>query len=390
MKICFYCDSIFTFGGVQRVLAGLAKELSKQHEVTILTKDDPEDEDRSMYGLQDAKIKFRYLHYPKLPFYENIPCKAYSMLYKKVLPQNSWTTRLYSYSSFPSTYRRLLIRALKEGNYEVIVGVHVFPSLFLAGIRKHIQGKVVGWMHNSYEAFFEQPGLWLWKGEKRFKYQVRALDEIVVLTRNDQCLYRERLGVQSTVLYNPLTLEVKGQGKPAYKKFLAVGRMTPFMKGFDILVEGFALFAKKNSEWMLDIVGEGEEEALIRSLVAKHRLENRVKIHPFTKNIQEYYASSSVYVLSSRWEGFGLVLIEAMSHGLPVISSDISVGKELLGDKSFGFLFENGNPVSLAGQMSRIADLPGLDRLCEEAKGYAQEFNAAYIAAEWEKMVFKN
>lgn len=58
MKIYFYCDSIFTFGGVQRVLAGLARELSRRHEVTILTRDDPADEDRSMYGLQDAALKF--------------------------------------------------------------------------------------------------------------------------------------------------------------------------------------------------------------------------------------------------------------------------------------------------------------------------------------------
>ena len=390
MKICFYCDSIFTFGGVQRVLAGLAKELSRRHEVTILTRDNPADEDLSMYGLQDANLKFRYLHYPKLPFYENIPCKAYSMLYKKLLPQNARTTRLYSYTSFPFTYRKLLIEALNEEDYDVVVGVHVFPSLFLAGIRKHIRAKVIGWMHNSYEAFFEQPGIWLWKGENRFKYQSRALDEIVVLTRNDQRLYRERLGVETTVLYNPLTLEAKGRGSAFHKKFLAVGRMTPLMKGFDILVEGFALFAKENKEWTLDIVGEGEEEALIRSLIGKYKLENRVSIHPFTKDIQAHYASASVYVLSSRWEGFGLVLIEAMSHGLPVISSDVPVGKELLGDKSFGFLFENGNPVSLAGQMSQLARSAELDKLGDEAKAYAGEFEISHIAAKWEETVLKN
>lgn len=390
MKICFYCDSIFSFGGVQRVLAGLAKELSRRHEVTILTRDDPADEDLSMYGLQDAALKFRYLHYPKLPLFEKISCKAYSFLYKRVLPQNARTTRFYTYSSFPFTYRRLLIGALKAEDYDVVVGVHVFPSLFLAGIRKHIRGKVVGWMHNSYEAFFNQPGLWLWKGEKRFKYQSKALDEVVVLTRNDRRLYRERLGVETTVMYNPLTLEPQGQGSALYKKFLAVGRFTPLMKGFDILVEGFALFAKENSEWTLDIVGEGEEEALIRSLIAKHGLESRVKIHPFTKQVQQHYASASVYVLSSRWEGFGLVLIEAMAHGLPVIASDVPVGKELLGDKPFGFLFENGNPVSLAGQMKRVSELAEIGELGEEAKAYAREFGAGRIAEKWEKMILKN
>lgn len=390
MKICFYCDSIFTFGGVQRVLAGLAKELARRHEVTILTRDDPADEDRTMYGLQDAAVKFRYLRYPKLPFYENIPCKAYSFLYKKVLSQNARTTKMYGYSSFPYTYRKLLIGELQKEPYDVVVGVHVFPSLFLASVRKHIRAKVIGWMHNSYEAFFGQPGLWLWKGEKRFKYQTKALDEIVVLTENDRRLYWERLGVESTVMYNPLTLESRGQGSALYKKFLAVGRLTPLMKGFDILVEGFALFAEENSEWTLDIVGEGEEEGLVRSLIAKYGLENRVKLHPFTKNIHTFYASASVYVLSSRWEGFGLVLVEAMAHGLPVISSDVPVGKELLGDKPFGFLFENGNPVSLAGQMSRIAGLPELRGLGGKAMAYAREFDISHIAEKWEKSILKN
>lgn len=80
MKICFYCDSIFTFGGVQRVLAVLAKELSKKHEISILTLDDPSLKDTTMYGLSDANIKYTFLKYPESPMYEFIPSKIYSFL----------------------------------------------------------------------------------------------------------------------------------------------------------------------------------------------------------------------------------------------------------------------------------------------------------------------
>ena len=83
------------------------------------------------------------------------------------------------------------------------------------------------------------------------------------------------------------------------------------------MIEAFRLFAQRDSDWKLDIVGEGVEEELYRSLIQKYHLEDRVFIHPFTKNIQDYYSKAQVYVLSSRWEGFGLVLVEAMAHGLP-------------------------------------------------------------------------
>jgi len=73
MKICFYCDTIFTFGGVQRVLAVLAKELSKKHEITILTLDDPSINDTSMYELNSADIHYINLRYPKVPFYVECP-----------------------------------------------------------------------------------------------------------------------------------------------------------------------------------------------------------------------------------------------------------------------------------------------------------------------------
>ena len=71
---------------------------------------------------------------------------------------------------------------------------------------------------------------------------------------------------------------------------------------------------------------------------------------------REYYAHSSMYVLSSRWEGFGLVMIEAMAHGLPVIASDLPITRELLKDKDMAVLFETGNIAQLAGCMSYMAD----------------------------------
>jgi glycosyltransferase involved in cell wall biosynthesis len=186
------------------------------------------------------------------------------------------------------------------------------------------------------------------------------------------------------VIYNPLTLK---QGEPSTgtsKRFLTVGRFTPLHKGIDLLIEGFNLFAQKNKEWKLDIVGEGTEEKKFRRLIEKYQLEYRITIYPFTNHIQEYYSGAQVYVLSSRWEGMPLVLVEAMSHGLPIVTSDLPVCKEILGD--FGMYFKNGDIEDLA---QRLEDATHIDweAKSKEALEIAKRFDIENIISQWKKLI---
>ena len=90
-------------------------------------------------------------------------------------------------------------------------------------------------------------------------------------------------------------------------------------------------------------------------MISEYHLENRIHLHPFTNHIQEYYSKAQVFILSSRWEGFGLVLTEAMAHGLPVISSNIPTSKEILED--FGIYFNNGDVKSLANKLQEATQI---------------------------------
>ena len=168
------------------------------------------------------------------------------------------------------------------------------------------------------------------------------------------------------------------------KRFLAVGRFSRKHKGFDLLIEAFHLFVQKNNEWHLDIVGEGCEESLYRNLINKYHLESRILLHPFTNNIQQYYSNAQIYVLSSRWEGFGLVLVEAMAHGLPVISSDLPTSKEIMGN--FGLYFKKGDIQELA---QRLDDATHLDWQVksEEAIKIAQRFDVHHIIEQWKQLI---
>ena len=107
-------------------------------------------------------------------------------------------------------------------------------------------------------------------------------------------------------------------------------------------------------------------------------------LHPFTTHIQDYYSQAQVYVLSSRWEGFGLVLVEAMAHGLPVVSSNLPTSLEIMG--SFGMYFKNGDVEDLARQLEEAIHVEW-ERCSQQAFAVAARFNAAAITEQWKKLL---
>ena len=375
-------DSIFSFGGVQRVTAVIAKELAKDYDVTIVTLDKPEQKDTSLYKLQEADIHYRFFSYPDTPQGKNYLCKGYSYLYRKILPQTRFTSNLYAHSSFPSEKRDALVKELIDGEYDVIIGVHAPLSVRLAACRSQLgDTKLIGWIHNSYKALFGTGSLYIGPElQKHYEYQLQKLDKTIVLCQDDARKYHFPV----KVIYNPLTLE---PGKPSQgdsKRFLAVGRFSHRHKGFDLLIEAFNIFAKENKEWVLDIVGEGAEEPLYRKMIADYQLEERITLHPFTNNIQEYYSKAQVYILSSRWEGFGLVLVEAMAHGLPIVSSDLPTSKEIMGD--FAIYFKNGDINNLSQSLKDATEIDW-ERKSKEALSIARKFNITAITNQWRSMI---
>ena len=382
MKVLFYSDTVFSFGGVQRVLAEISKRLSTEMDVTILTSDSPVD--TSMYDYRHSHVKFEQIEYPKPSFWENLFCKAYSFLFKKFLPHTKFTSLGYARSSFLPAYRKRLVEKINAGHYDIVVGVHAFQSLHIAAISHQIEAKTIAWIHNSYQALFEKESPYLPGLDKHFGFQMQKMDQIFVLSQADKEMFRQKMNLPTTVMYNPLTVQPQGEGNPSYKRFISVGRFSKGHKGFDLLIEAFSIFSKNNKDWTLEIVGEGPEKALYRQLIAKHGLESKIIISPFTSNIQSHYASSSVYILSSRWEGMPLVLVEAMAHNIPIIASDLPVTRELLYGKDVAILFEKENIHEMARSMSSLANDPSLiSRMGKNAKTYAKEFELESVIRNW-------
>ena len=215
---------------------------------------------------------------------------------------------------------------------------------------------------------------------KHYEFQLEKLAATVVLCQYDAQQYH----FPTKVIYNPLTLIPGKKSSGTSKKFLAVGRFSRLHKGFDLLIEAFHIFIEDNQECTLDIVGEGVEEPIYRKLIKNYQLEERIHIHPFTNNVQKYYSEAQVYILSSRWEGFGLVLTEAMAHGLPVISSDLPTSQEIMGD--FGMYFSVGDVNGMARQMKQ-ATLMDWQEKSEQALQIAARFNIDTIIKQWKQLI---
>lgn len=387
MKILFYCDTVFGYGGVERVLSVIAKAMTEHHDVTILSTDMRAD--TAMYGYDKSDVKFEYISYPQKKSIEQFCCKAYSCMYKKLLPKCNVTSEGYSKSFFLPSYKKALTEKINSGRYDIVIGVHAFLSLHLASIRKRLNAKkVIGWMHNSYEALFVKDNPYLPGLRHFFAHEMRKLDNIVVLSKADAKRFQQELGLQSICIYNPLTLEPHGRASFNNKRFIGVGRFAHRHKGFDILLKAFAEYCKRHDDgWTLELVGEGPEQPMYEEIIKAHNIGNRVIISPFTNDIQSHYASASVYVLSSRWEGFGLVLIEAMSHGLPIIASNIPVAKELLEQSGTCLFFRNEEVDNLVEKMEQAVNESKWQEMNNKAITEFEKFNITNIINVWKKNI---
>lgn len=388
MKIAFYSDTVFSFGGVQRVLAEVAKELARRHEVTILSLDF--DTDMQMYGYAQSNVQFYYLNYPSQPRLSRLWRRAYGGLYKYALPHNSLTHAGYAYTFFPQICKEILLRGILDGHFDVVIGVHCFLSMHLASIRQRIPGRVIGWMHNSFEAFFLKEQPYLPRLKDFFVYCMRQLDGCVVLCQADAERYQAELGLQPTVIYNPLTLVPTPDPSPVgtvHHRILSVGRFSPRHKGFDILLKAFARFSATHPEWRLQIVGDGPEKPLYEQIIKDYGIQGKVELLPFTSRIGERYVAADFYVLSSRWEGLPLVLMEAMAHGLPVVASSLPVTRELFRNQSMALLFPSEDVEALAKALAQMTDGNRWLSLKEAARQYAARFTVESIGQEWERII---
>lgn len=178
------------------------------------------------------------------------------------------------------------------------------------------------------------------------------LNAVVLLTEKDKIKYTF---CKNTYVIPNSVPQMEETAACENKLLLAIGRYTK-QKGFDMLIKAFSLVHEQIPDWKLKIIGQGEDKELLENLIKENALQNKVELVPPTKNIKDEYLSAGMYVLSSRWEGFTLVLTEAKSAGLPSVAFNCPEGPaDILRDEKDGFLVEPENIEAFAEKIVCLA-----------------------------------
>ena len=216
------------------------------------------------------------------------------------------------------------------------------------------------------------------------------LDALAVLTLDDLRDYGGMLKEARTRVVRIPNALPELPGEPAgtrEKVVMAAGRVT-WQKGFDLLIEAYEPIARRHPDWRLEIYGDGARRRALRRRVARLHAHNDIFLMGVSNRLSERMSQASIFALSSRYEGFGMVIVEAMSKGLAVVSFDCPRGpSEIIDSGRDGVLVENKNVEALRGALLELIEDPDRrSRYGEAALEKAKQFDLTAIGPRWEEL----
>ncbi|CUP95768.1 glycosyl transferase family protein [Bacteroides thetaiotaomicron] len=211
---------------------------------------------------------------------------------------------------------------------------------------------------------------------------IKRMDALVVLTERDAEKWKKIK--KATVIPNSLPFYPEASSTCETKKIISVGRLDE-QKGYDMLIDAWETVHKQHPDWKIIIYGNGELHDILKYAIIQKHLEDSFILHEPVKDIMNQYLDSSIYVMSSRFEGFGMVLAEAMACGVPCISFDCPYGpSDIIKDYVDGLMVENGNVVQLAQKISELIEQEAIrKRMGQQAKLNIKRYSRENIMQKW-------
>lgn len=342
IRLAYCIPSLDHSGGMERVLTAKANYLVDKlnYDVNIIITDD-----------KGTK--------PYFPLSENI-----NLIQLDVNIDNLWQypiwKRLYLYKKKMKDYKRKLEICLCQIKPDITISLLRREINFINDIKDGSAkvGEIHFGRYKYREAnFWFLPNIankWItYRWMAQLDKKVKQLDRFVVLTHEDATYWKGLTNLM--VIPNPITIKNDQYSDCTSKRAIAVGRYT-YQKGFDMLISAWKEVYKKHPDWHLFIYGGGNREAYINQ-AKELKIENVVSCEGSVNNITEKYLSSSIFILSSRFEGLPLVLMEAMAAGLSSVAFACPCGpKDIIKDGENGILCKNGNSEELASKICKLIE----------------------------------
>lgn len=367
MKIVYCHCSLYNPGGMERVLLNKVKWLSERgHEILVVTTD--QQGRRPFYefpaGVAIRDLGINYSLDNNKPLYKRIP----SYLRKKHL------------------HRKRLAELLTCERPDITVSLYPSESSFIPDIKDGSK-KVLELHFNRYFRLqYGRTGLtglidrWRSKHDEEI---ARRFDSFVVLTDEDKGYWGQMPNI--SVISNACLMEPRHSDCSA-KRVIAVGRLD-YQKGFDRLVEIWKLVKKNpiSDNWQLDIFGQGEWHTKLNGMIRDYHLEDSMHIQKPTLEISKEYVNSSILTMTSNYEGFGMVLVEAMSCGVPTIAFDCKCGpSDIITNGINGILIKDNDINGFADALLRLmANKELRQQMGREATKVSERYSEERIMNRW-------
>lgn len=373
MNIVYINKSMAQWGGVERVYCDKMNYLSKKHgyNITLITYE--QGNHPIPYHLDD-KIKVIDLDVRFFPLFKNNAIQRQILFLQKLRLLKSKLNKALKEINpdyvVLTTYELDKFPCILSLSYRFIVESHIWIEEILQS-KKHnnILAKVIS-------NFIDR---------RRISYMNNA-KYLVTLTNADKENWKKYIDIPIAVIPNMVTkgFNTISTYSTESKRIICVGRLLP-QKGFDYLIEAWNLIAKKYDSWEIAIFGDGDLKTTLNNKITEYNLSDSMKIQNPTDKIFDEYNNSSIYVLSSRFEGFPLVLLEAMSCGLPCVAFDCPHGpSDTITHGEDGLIVPLGDIRKLAEAIEwMITHREERLRMSNNARLKAQRYTAEAIMPQW-------